>query len=113
MLAGARARPRRLARGLRARLVVRRGSPELELDAPGPLEDPLQHDPLAAEQVAEPSAASTIAALNRTAPTMSDWMCPVPSPSTKKTRKRTKIARAISARTAAPARKTRSGSYIA
>src|SRR5215207_1537857 len=44
---------RLLARGTRARLVVRRRHVELQLDAPHALEDALHHDPLTVEQVAD------------------------------------------------------------
>ena len=67
--------------GRRARLVVRRRHAELELDAADALEDPLQRDPLAeSRSPMTPSAASTIAALNSTAPRISDCTWPAPSP---------------------------------
>ena len=59
-----------------------------------------------------PSAPSSIAALNSTAPTISDWMWPAtPPPVMKSMRKRTKNAKAATPITSAPPQNTFSGSY--
>ena len=59
-----------------------------------------------------PSAASTTAALNSTAPRISDCTWPAPSPWNQLTRKRVQTPAATRPTIAASVMNTRSGSYI-
>ena len=59
-----------------------------------------------------PSAASTTAALNSTAPRISDCTWPAPSPCTQETKKRVQTATATTPTSSASVMKTFSGSYI-